>query len=211
LPTCTTTVTVTTAVGTYPGANTCSGGSATNYTFQYVAGDATVTSAGTLTILNGAGGQTGRPEEGDQIIVTFSPVPSLSALCSAWSPSSYPELDDSNVVVEGTQPASGDDTLTVTDSGDCAGGLNFGTIDLGQRGYFNTGTVSFGGTSLSCLLLITTGCSSIQWDGMSTLTITLGLESSGQPTQGADSVAVYTPAAGLGISGTISSAYEENF
>ena len=100
--------------------------------------------------------------------------------------------------------------MTVTDGGDCAGGLNFGTIDLGQRGYFN-GTVSFGGASLTCGLLLTTTCSSMQWNGQNTLTITLGVESTGQPTQGAKSVAVYTPASALGLSGTISSVKEENF
>jgi hypothetical protein len=44
-PTCTTTVTSTTPVGTYSGADTCSGASDPNYTFTYVAGSATVTPA----------------------------------------------------------------------------------------------------------------------------------------------------------------------
>jgi hypothetical protein len=101
--------------------------------------------------------------------------------------------------------------MTLTDGGDCAGGLNFGTIDLGQRGYFNTGTVTFGGASLTCGLLLTTTCSSIQWNGQNTLTITLGQASSGQPTQTAPRVAVYTPDPALGLSGTISSTKEEQF
>ena len=310
VPTCSSTVTATTPVGTYAGANTCAGTVAANYSFSYLAGTATVNTApgpsptapsaptgvsavpgdgeavvswlapnnggspiisytvtpyvgavaqtpdtfvstattqtvtgltdgtaytftviatntvgpsapsaassavtpaaASLTIVNGSGGQAGRPQQGDQIIVTFSPVPDLSALCSDWSSTSYPELDDSNIVVTGTQPASGDDTLTVTDGGDCAGGLNFGTIDLGQRGYFN-GTASFGGASLTCGLLLKTTCSSMQWNGQNTLTITLGIESTGQPTQGAKSVAVYTPASALGLPGTISSVKEENF
>ena len=41
-PTCTSTVTATTVPGTYNGANTCSGGAATNYTLSFVAGNDTV-------------------------------------------------------------------------------------------------------------------------------------------------------------------------
>jgi hypothetical protein len=48
-PTCSSTVTATTNVGSYTGANTCVGAAATNYTFTYVAGNATVTQA-TVTI-----------------------------------------------------------------------------------------------------------------------------------------------------------------
>jgi hypothetical protein len=209
-PACASTVTATTGLGTYPGANTCSGGAATSYSFSYAPGDAAVTTAGTLTVVNG-GGQAGRPEEGDQIIVTFSPVPALSSICSAWGASSYPALDDPSVVVTGTEPASGDDTLTVSDPNDCSGGVHFGTIDLGQRGYFN-GTATFGGLSLTCLFgVFTSGCSSVQWNGVDTLAITLGLESTGQPTQLAQSFAVYTPDPALGLLGTISSGKEENF
>lgn len=168
--------------------------------------------APSLKIVNGAGGQPGRAQQGDQIVVTFSPVPATSALCSAWSQSSHPGLDDPNLVVKGTQPSSGDDTLTVTDSADCSGGLNFGTIDLGQRGYFNAGTVTFGGTSLTCVLgILTSGCASISWNGENTLTITLGAASTVQPTQSSESVAVYSPDSALGLAGTIASAKEENF
>ncbi len=49
LPTCSSTVTSTTGVGTYAGANTCSGAVDPNYDITYVAGDATITKAG-LTI-----------------------------------------------------------------------------------------------------------------------------------------------------------------
>ncbi len=48
-PTCSSTVTATSDVGPYPGANTCSGAVDSNYDITYVAGDATVTKAG-LTI-----------------------------------------------------------------------------------------------------------------------------------------------------------------
>jgi hypothetical protein len=43
------------------------------------------------------------------------------------------------------------------------------------------------------------------------LTITLGPASLGDPTQNASSVAVYTPDAGLGFTGTISSPNQKHF
>ena len=49
VPTCVSTVTASSSVGTYAGANTCSGGAARNYSLSYVPGDATVTRA-TLTV-----------------------------------------------------------------------------------------------------------------------------------------------------------------
>jgi hypothetical protein len=55
------------------------------------------------------------------------------------------------------------------------------------------------------------GCTRIHWDGAGTLTITLGKESNGQPTQSSSSVAVYTPDPALGVSGTISSPNEVQF
>jgi putative nucleotidyltransferase with HDIG domain len=193
----------------------------TTYTFTVTATNSVGTSslsspsvpvtpiASSLEITNG-GGAAGRPQKGDQIIVTFSPAPSASAFCSAWSASSSPDLSDSNMVVVGSMPSSGDDTITVTDSADCTGGFHFGSIDLGQSGYFNS-NVTFGGNVMGCKNGKTTGCSTIHWDGQDTLTITLGRESSTQSTQTATSVAVYTPDPALGVSGTISSAKEENF
>ena len=101
--------------------------------------------------------------------------------------------------------------MTVTDSGDCGGGLNFGTIDLGQRGYFNTGTTSFGGISLTCGLLFNSGCSSLQWNGQNTLTITIGAPSLASRHRAPRASRCYTPASALGLPGTISSVNEENF
>jgi hypothetical protein len=191
----------------------------TTYTFTVAAGNAVGSSAPSapslpatplipsLLIVNGAA-QAGQAEMGDQIIVTFSPAPSATALCAAWSNTSHPDLQDSGVVVHGTEPSSGDDIVTVTDAADCKGGFHFGNIDLGQTGYF-TSIASFGGNVTGCKNGTTTGCSTIHWDGR-TLTITLGAESSVQPTQTVPSVAVYTPAAALGSS-SISSVLDEQF
>jgi len=165
--------------------------------------------APSLSIVNGAT-QPGQAEQGDRIIVMFSPAPAPGALCAAWSASSSPDLTGPGVVVHGTAPSSGDDTVTVTDTVDCNGKFHFGTIDLGQSGYFS-GNATFGGNVAGCGGGVSTGCSAIHWDGNNTLTITLGVPSAVQPTQSTASVAVYTPAAALGTSTTISSVEEEQF
>jgi hypothetical protein len=119
-------------------------------------------------------------------------------------------------VVTATQPSSGDDTIvSVSDSADCNGGFHYGTVDLGQRGYFN-GTVTFGGTIgtglLLCNVLIqSASCSRVHWNGADALTITLGNPSAVNPSQTTSSVAVYMPDASLGFTGSISSAKQEQF
>jgi putative nucleotidyltransferase with HDIG domain len=162
-----------------------------------------------LSLING-GTMAGRAQKGDQIVLTLSPAPSPGTFCAAWSTTSYPDLDDSGVVVHGTQASSGDDIVTVTDATDCNGGFHFGTVDLGQSGYFNS-DVTFGGSMTGCRNAKTIGCSTIHWDGKNTLTITLGTVSSSQSTQTTPSVAVYTPAPALGLVATISSTKKENF
>jgi hypothetical protein len=127
-----------------------------------------------------------------------------------WNASSSPDLADPSVVVQAAEPSSGDDTITVTDTADCNGAFHFGSIDLGQRGYFN-GATTFGGSVAGCRNAKTAGCSTIHWDGHNTLTITLGKQSSDQPVQTATSVLVYTPDLGLGFSAAISSGRQENF
>ncbi len=150
-----------------------------------------------LTIVNGSG-VPGQAETGDQIIVVYATPPTPSAFCSAWSSTSYPDLTGLDVTVTG-EPTAGDDVIaSVNDPLDCLGGFNFGSIDLGQSGYFN--------------VVVTFSNSTISWNGVNTLTITLGTPDwGGPPTQTAPSIAVYTPSPALGISGTISSADEEQF
>jgi hypothetical protein len=167
--------------------------------------------APSLSIRDG-GGQPGRPQQGDQIIVTFSMAPAPSAFCSAWSASSFPDLVDPNVVVHATHGTGNDMISSVADVSDCATGFHFGSIDLGQTGYFSGNNVTFGGGSALCNGAVNvSGCTRIHFDGARTLTITLGQESNGQPTQNHPSVAVYTPDPALGVPGTISSLYEAHF
>ena len=165
--------------------------------------------AGSLAIDNGSG-TSGRADEGDTIVVTYTTPPTLSRFCSSWSSGNYPELSGSGVVVTATVNAGGDGMIASISDSSCTGGFHFGSIDLGQGGYFN-GTVTFGGASLGCLFIINATCSSIQWNGVNTLTITLGAPSTVNPTQSATSVAVYTPDPALGYTGTISSAKQEHF
>lgn len=164
--------------------------------------------AAVLVIQNGSR-NAGKPDLGDEIIVTYSVAPNPQDFCSAWSSSAYPDLVSSNVVVNADEPSSGDDSITsVTDSVDCAGGFHFGSIDLGQRRYINN-TETFGGLitsgSAQCNGSVTTGCTRIHWDGKNTLTITLGEPATGCPANKTPAVAVYAPDPTLGVSGTISS------
>ena len=149
-----------------------------------------------LTIINGSG-NSGRADADDQIIVTFATPPIPSAFCSLWSSSSYPDLTGGNVVVTAQPILLGDDEITSVDDSSCSGGFHFGTVDLGQFGYVNT--------------VVTFTNSTIHWDGIDTLTITLGTPSIGDPTQNNPGVAVYTPHLALGVSGTISSPSEVQF
>jgi hypothetical protein len=142
-------------------------------------------------ILANESGKSGRADKGDQIIVTYATPPTPSLFCSSWSILSYPDLTGGTVVVMGG-PTSGNDVISLVSAPSCLGGFHFGTIDLGQTGYFNQST--------------TFPNSAVHWDGVNTLTITLGPPSPGGPTQNAPSVAVYTPDPVLGVSGPISSA-----
>ena len=202
------------AGGSAPGApQTTAPGSTTSVTSTNTTLASVTTTTATpipaaLRIVNG-GPQPGRPQQGDQILVTFSIGPSPSAFCSGWTASSFPDIADANVIVNGVH-GTGNDKVTLTDSSDCSGGFHFGTVDLGQAGYFS-GSSTFGGTGSQCSGSVTTACSRIHWDGAHTLTITLGKESSGQPTKASSSVAVYAPDPALGVSGTISSPSEEQF
>jgi hypothetical protein len=150
-----------------------------------------------LAIQNGSG-NTGRADQGDQIIITYPAPLNPASFCSSWTATSQPDLTGPNVVVTGHHPSTGNDTVaSVTDTVNCAGGFHFGSIDLSQTGYFNA-DVTFAG-------------STIHWNGLNTLTITLGSASKGNPTQNNPSVAVYTPDPALGMPSTISSTNSRHF
>ena len=152
----------------------------------------TPTTLGTsaLSIVN-VGGKDGRPDGGDQIVVTYATPPTPSLFCASWSTLNHPDLSGGTVVVTGGT-TTGNNVISLVSAPSCLGGFHFGSIDLGQTGYFNQST--------------TFSSSTIHWDGVNTLTITLGSPNPGTPTQTAPSVAVYTPDPALGLPGTISSA-----
>ena len=152
----------------------------------------TPTTLGTsaLIVANGSG-IAGRADKGDRIIVTYATPPTPSLFCSSWSTLSYPHLSGGTVVVTGGT-TSGNDVISLVSAPSCLGGFHFGTIDLGQTGFFSQSTAFPN--------------SAVHWDGVNTLTITLGPPSPGGPTQNAPSTAVYTPDPALGVSGPISSA-----
>jgi len=147
-----------------------------------------------LRIVNGTG-TPGKPDLGDQVIVTYSTPPAASSFCSLWTTSSHPDLSGSNVYAAIEAYASFD-SFAVFDTA-CAGNFNFGWINLGQLGYC-TGTVEFTDAT-------------IHWDGANTLTITLGSPDSGTSVVSAPSIATYNPAPALGFSGTINSPSEVQF
>jgi hypothetical protein len=148
-----------------------------------------------LRIVNGTG-TPGKPDQGDQVVVTYSAPPAASSFCSSWTTSSHPDLSGSNVYAAIQAQPSGFDSFAVFDTA-CAGDFNFGWIDLGQLGYC-TGTVEFTD-------------STIHWDGINTLTITLGSPNGATSVVSAPSVATYNPASALGLSGTITSPSEVQF
>ena len=152
----------------------------------------TPTTLGTsaLSIVN-VGGKDGRPDGGDQIVVTYATPPTPSLFCASWSTLNHPDLSGGTVVVTGGT-TTGNNVISLVSAPSCVGGFHFGSIDLGQTGYFNQST--------------TFSSSTIHWDGVNTLTITLGSPNPGTPTQTAPSIAVYTPDPALGLPGTISSA-----
>jgi hypothetical protein len=147
-----------------------------------------------LRMVNGTG-TPGKPDQGDQVIVTYSTPPAASSFCSLWTNASHPDLSGPNVYAA-IQANGSFDSLAVFDTG-CQGEFNFGWIDLGQTGYC-TGTVEFTD-------------STIHWDGDNTLTITLGSPDGPTAVLSAPSVATYNPAPALGLSGTISSPDEVQF
>lgn len=108
-------------------------------------------------------GQTGRPEAGDTLTLTFSEQVDPSSILSGWSGSS------ANVVVRiSSSGGAGGDVVTFWNSTNTTQ-LPLGSIDLGKPGYVGTGsTIAFGAS----------GTPSTMLQSGATLTFTLGTPAS---------------------------------
>ena len=143
-----------------------------------------------LSLTNGTG-TAGRPDKGDQIVVTFSDQLDVSTLCSTWSGNGDQSISGDNQATVTLNNVSGSDTVTVSSS-TCT--LNFGTLSLGSTAY-TTATDTFAGAGVNK--------STIAWSASANqLTITLGqVTGAGQATV-ATSIATYTPSTSvLNVSG----------
>jgi hypothetical protein len=169
-------------------------------------------SAPTLTsiALVGGGGTTGRAEQGDSIVVTFSQTMRVSTFCASWSGDSSDQTLTGNgdVTVTLTDGGGSNDALTVA-SATCT--FHFGTIDLGATSYVTGGAKTFSGSGSSK--------STVTWSAATrTLTIVLG-GPGGSGTVGtvASSTATYTPdsslknAVGTAVTGTAATATGPQF
>jgi len=163
-----------------------------------------------VALVNG-GSTSGKLEQGDQIVVTYSQTLSVSSMCSTWSGN----LTDQSLAATGdvtvtlTDGGAGDDTVTIT-SATCT--LHIGTFNVGATGYITGGNNTFRG-----LTVATT--STVTWNAATrTLTITLGAPT-GTGTRGtvASSAAVSTPDAaiknviGTAITGTFTTSTVPQF
>jgi hypothetical protein len=160
--------------------------------------------------LVGGGGSTGRVEQGDSIVVTFSQTMRVSTFCASWSGDSSDQSLTANgdVTVTLTDGEGSNDSLTVS-SATCT--FRFGAVDLGATGYVTGGAKTFSGSSASK--------STVTWSAATrTLTIVLG-GPGGVGTVGtvASSTAIYTPdsalknAVGTAVTGTAATAAGPQF
>lgn len=149
-----------------------------------------------LTIKDSNGNTNGKVEKGDKIVVTFSEALRVNSICSSWSGDTNAQtLGVVNGVgvtvtfVAGTGGAN--DQLTMMSTG-CPT-FNFGTLNLGSRGYVN-GTVTFGGNTNPTT-------STVNWNpGAGTLTVVLGTQggAGSVPNKAVpSSVATFTPSGSM--------------
>ncbi|MDQ3756322.1 MAG: hypothetical protein M3394_00505 [Actinomycetota bacterium] len=163
--------------------------------------DKTAPGVSSVALVNKAGGQAGRPEQGDSIVVAFSEAPDLGTLCSGWMGSTIGTGTDNDVTVTVTDGGSSPDTVGLS-VGSCSGGFNFGSISLaasGATGYVTSGN---GSGFIRFRDQVNGTPSTVSWDAASKkLTITLGTLASGGGgtvgTVGASNQATYTPSSAI--------------
>ena len=156
--------------------------------------------AASLSLNNKTGGTAGKAETGDTIVITYANALAPGTLCSAWSGSTT--LTHVTVSFAAGSGNVSDKITGMTDSSDCASGTGFnstsgqgiGTINMGVKGGYFSGTGSF------------TGSTAVWNSSTNTLTITLGTLSGTVLTESSPETAAYSSDTSLSMPGTISSA-----
>ena len=139
--------------------------------------DATAPSAADVQSANVAGGTVGKPEAGDQIILTFSePIDPVSIL-AGWTGAA------TSVVVRITDGGAGNDTLTARNAANSAQ-LPLGSVNL-ARTDFVTATRDFGAS----------GTAATMAQAGNAITLTLGTPSGTTGTAAGTAAMIWTPVA----------------
>lgn len=152
-----------------------------------VTADIIAPAASTVTTTNGAGGNSGRAEQGDSATVTFSEAIEPDAILDGWDGSAR------NVQAAIVDGGSANDVLRIYDTGafDVAGFLPIGTFELGRADFLSGSYSVFGLSSAG-------GTPSTMTLSGRTLTIVLGsLDSGSVPSASGNASERYTPVATL--------------
>lgn len=159
----------------------------------------------TSIVTGDGGGNAGSAEPGDWLEVTFSEPLRANSICAAWAEDGTAKSMASGVTVSiaNNGSATSADLLSVAAPGCGSGGLRFGTVDLGAKGYVRNGTTaSFGATGVS---------STITWDpATSKLRLVFGAASANRFGTVQSSTVSYAPdpaltdLRGLAVTGTAS-------
>lgn len=139
--------------------------------------DATAPTAADVQSANVAGGTAGKPEAGDQIVLTFSEPIDPASILAGWSGAA------TSVVVRITEGGTGNDTLTIRNTTNSAQ-LPLGSVDL-ARTDFVTATRDFGASGTAATMVQTGNA----------ITVTLGTPSGTTGTAAGAAAMIWTPVA----------------
>jgi hypothetical protein len=161
----------------YTLALTDAAGNSTTRTGLSLTVDNTAPSATDVQATNATGGTTGKPELGDQLVLTYSESMDPTSILAGWAGAV------TNVVVRITDGGGGNDVLTVRNAANTAQ-LPLGSINLGRKD-FVAATRDFGAT----------GTASQMTPNGSAITLTLGTPSGTTSTAAGTGSMVWSPSA----------------
>jgi hypothetical protein len=153
------------------------GGNSTSQTGFSVTVDNTAPTAANVQTVNVAGGTIGRPDLGDQVVLTFSEPIDPDTILAGWSGAA------TNVVVRITEGGAGNDALTVRNTTNSAQ-LPLGSVNL-ARTDFVTATRDFGAS----------GTAATMAQSGNAITLTLGTPSGTTGTVTTAAAMIWTPSA----------------